>query len=301
MKDNYFSEEDFNNGFIKEAEEAISVYENIVRLGYKENTLLSFDFDFVSNSKGNLENLKDFLQKNYDANFKNLEKYKKKTVWNSISNFLKTKKEEELWILRADSIELPFNEDTFVSWAIDLYCKGYEFDSVLSGYGALIDQEKDSKELDIINFKELFNRGIDEFDRRNFGASIIFFSQAINKNPLDDDSFYYRGYCKDEIFMWGTAREDYDEALKINPNNALALMNRAINKDEMEEYELALEDYNKALAISPDDGLIYANRGNTKFNLDNKKEACEDWFKAKSLGFVPSERFQARMDKECKF
>jgi tetratricopeptide (TPR) repeat protein len=301
MENKYFIEEEFNNGIRREAEVAMSVYENIVGLGYKENTLLSFDFDFISNSKSNLENLKDFLQKNYDAKIKNLEKYKKKTVWSSIINFLKTNKEEDLWILRADSIELPFNEDTFISWAIDLYCKGYEFDSVLSGYGALIDQEKDSKVLDIIEFKELYNRGIDEFDRRNFGAAIIFFSEAISKNPLDDDGFYYRGYCKDEIFMWGSAREDYDEAIKINPNNALTLMNRAINKDEMEEYELALEDYNKALDIDSNNGLVYANRGNTKFNLDDKKGACEDWFKAKSLGFIPSERFQARMDKECQF
>ncbi|MDZ7900808.1 MAG: tetratricopeptide repeat protein [Arcicella sp.] len=171
----------------------------------------------------------------------------------------------------------------------------------MSGYGALIDQKKDSKELNISDFKELFNKGIDEFDRRNFGAAIIFFSQAISKNPLDDDGFYYRGYCKDEIFMWGAAQEDYDEAIKINPNNVLALMNRGVNKDEMEEYESALEDYNKVLEIDPEDSLTYSNRGNTKFNLGDKKGACEDWFKAKSLGFIPSERFQERMDKECQF
>ncbi|MDZ7900811.1 MAG: hypothetical protein U5N85_22640 [Arcicella sp.] len=70
MENEYFTEEEFNDGIRREVEDAISVYENIVGLGYKENTLLSFDFDFVSNSKSNLKNLKDFLQKNYDANIK---------------------------------------------------------------------------------------------------------------------------------------------------------------------------------------------------------------------------------------
>lgn len=302
MENKYFSEEDFNSGFEREATVAISVYQNIVKNGFKNNTLLSFDFDFVSNSKENLENLSDFLQKNYDANIKNLEKYQKKSLLNGLKSFLGIGNNvDSLWILRADSVELVFNEDNFVCWAIDLYCKGYEFDSILSGYGAFFDPKENNKELVIKDYKELYNTGMDELERRNFGAAIIFFSEAINKNPLDDESFYCRGYCKDEIFMWGTARADYDEAIKINPNNIEAFMNRGINKDEVEEYESALEDYNKALEIDSEHSLTYSNRGNTKFNLGDKKGACEDWNKAKSLGFIPSERFQARMDKECQF
>jgi tetratricopeptide (TPR) repeat protein len=302
MENKYFTLERFNSGFEREVTVAQTVYQNIVKSGFKENTLLSFDFDFVSNSKENLESLSDFLQKNYDANIKNLEEYQKKSFWSNLKSFLKANNEDEnLWILRVDSIELPFNENNFICWAIDLYCKGYEFDSILSGYGALFDPKENNKELMIKDYKELFNKGIDELDRKNFGAAIIFFSEAISENPLDDDGFYQRGYCKDEIYLWGSAREDYDEAIKINPNNTDALMNRGVNKDEMEEYESALEDYDKVLEIDPEDNLTYSNRGNTKFNLGDKKGACEDWFKAKSLGFIPSERFQERMDKECQF
>jgi tetratricopeptide (TPR) repeat protein len=280
MAKRFFTEEDFNKQYGKEMVSAVTVYERMTKNGFKDNALATFDFDFVSDKKEKLDSLSKFLNDNYH--------YKLKAV----------KKQDGQWMLEGEAIELPYTEDNLMFWAIDLYCKGYEFDCQLNGYGALtdpknityLDLKKDSAE-------SFHKKGIDAINKRDFGAAIIYFTIALEIDPKKAKTWQARGYCKDEIYIWKAARRDYEKALEIEPNNVDALLILATNKDNAGEHKEALIDYDKVLKLEPENDLAYFNRGNTKLSLGDKKGACADWTKAKSLG---SPYAQDRLDAECK-
>ena len=280
MNTQYFTKEDFNDKYGKEMVSAITVYESMTKSGFKENALATFDFDFISDTKEKLDSLAKFLTQNYNFKLKS------------------PKKENDHWIVQGDAIELPYNEENLMFWALDLYCKGNEFDCRLNGYGALTDP----KNLTYLNLgnqnaDSFHKKGIDALDKRDFGAAINYFSTALKLDPQNKATFQARGYCKDEIHTWKAARKDYDNALKIDPNYVDALLIRATNKDDAGEYNEALKDYDKVIQLEPKNDLAYFNRGNTKFSLGDKKGACDDWSKAKSLD---SPYAQDRMNAECK-
>jgi len=280
MTKRFFTKEEFNKQYGKEMISAVTVYQQMTKNGFKDYALATFDFDFVSDKKEKLDLLSKFLNDNYN--------YKLKAV----------KKQDEQWVLQGDAIELPYNEENLMFWAIDMYCKGYEFDSRLNGYGAFTDP-KNLTYLDLKNDSaETFHKkGIDAINKRDFGAAIIYFSLALEIDPKKAKTWQARGYCKDEIYTWKAARRDYEKALEIEPNNVDALLTLATNKDNAGEHNGALKDYDQVLRLQPENDLAYFNRGNTKFSLGDKKGACEDWTKAKSLG---SPYAQVRLDAECK-
>jgi tetratricopeptide (TPR) repeat protein len=280
MSKRYFTEEDFNNKYGKEMVSAVTVYGRMTKNGFKENALATFDFDFTSDKKENLDSLSKFLKDNYDFTLKN------------------PKRQEDHWLLEGDAIGLPYNEDNLMFWALDLYCKGYEFDCRLGGYGALTDPKNLTYlELENETAENFHKKGIDAINKRNFGAAIIYFTTALKLDEKKAKTWQARGYCKDEIHTWKAARKDYNKALEIDPNYVDALLLRATNKDNAGEHDEALKDYNKVIEIEPKNDLAYFNRGNTKFSLGDKKGACNDWAKAKSLG---SPYAQERITAECK-
>jgi tetratricopeptide (TPR) repeat protein len=280
MNNRYFTEEDFNERYGKEMVSAIIVYENMTKSGFKENALATFDFDFISDAKEKLDSLAKFLTDNYYFKLKS------------------PKKEKDYWIVQGDAIELNCTEDNLMFWALDLYCKGYEFDCRLNGYGALTDP----KNLTYLNLENqtadsFHKKGIDALNNRNFSAAIIYFTIALKLDPKNKTTLQARGYCKDEIHTWKAARKDYAKALEIDPNYVDALLIMATNKDNAGEHKEALNDYYKVIQLEPKNDLAYFNRGNTKFSLGDKKGACEDWTKAKLLG---SAYAQDRLNAECK-
>ena len=280
MGNRYITEADFNNNYGKEMVSAITVYESMTKSGFKENALATFDFDFTSDTKEKLDSLAKFLTDNYNFRLRI------------------PKKEEDHWIVQGDAIELPYTEDNLIFWALDLYCKGYEFDCRLSGYGALTDPKNLTYlNLDNQTADSFHKKGIDALDKRDFGAAINYFTTALKLDPKNKSTWLARGYCKDEIHTWKAARKDYDQALEIDPNYVDALLIRATNKDDAGEHKEALKDYNKVIQLEPKNDLAYFNRGNTKFSLGDKKGACEDWTKSKSLG---SPYAQDRLNAECK-
>ena len=280
MAKRFFTEEEFNKQYGKEMVSAVTVYERMTKNGFKENALATFDFDFVSDKKEKLDSLSKFLNDNYQFKLK------------------ASKKQDGQWMLEGDANELPYSEHNLMFWAIDLYCKGYEFDCRLNGYGALTDP-KNLTYLDLKNdsAESFHKKGIAAINKRDFGAAIIYFTVALEIDPKKAKTWQARGYCKDEIYTWKAARRDYEKALEIEPNSVDALLTLATNKDNAGEHEDALKDYDKVLILEPENDLAYFNRGNTKFSLGDKEGACLDWIKAKSLG---SPYAQNRFDADCK-
>lgn len=265
MNSRYFSQEEFNNNFGKEMVSSQEVYENMKRNGLKDYQFCKFDFDFSSNSKEKLDSLKSFLENNYGYSLKEPE--------------LK----EGVWILWGDATPFPVDSETILYWALGLYVRGYEYDSKLTGYGALVDNPV-FPDLNKEKVDSYFNAGLDAYDKQNTGMAIINWTTVLKIDSNDVNAYYSRAIAKNEIFIWKSALRDYDKAIELAPDFVDAYVNRGATRDESGDYAGALEDYNKAIELKPDIGMIYLNRGNTKYNMGDKNGACADWVKAKELG-----------------
>lgn len=280
MENTFFRKSQFNSNFGKEMASAASVYQQRKKSGIDDYALATYDFIFISDGKDKLTRLGNFLGANYY--------YKVNEV----------KKQDDYWELTGDATEFPVDENNLMYWALDLYCKGYEFDCKLDGYGAMGDPENQKfPVMETNNADHYFELAMEAYNRRNLGMAVIHFSTAIKINPNDPNSWYSRATVKDELYTWKAARRDYDKAIELAPDFVDAIVNRAANKDEAGEYDEAIDDYSKAIALEPQNEMAYFNRGNSKFNKNDKKGACEDWNKAKELG---ADYAQERIDEHCK-
>lgn len=279
MDSRFFTKSEFNAGFGRELSAAYDVYEQRIKSGMKEYALAKYDFVFISDGKEKLENLADFLTKNYDYKINELTE------------------RDGYWELTGDATEFPVDEENLRYWAIGLYHKGFEFDCRLDGYGAMGDPQNQSfPNMDTGKDDYYFELAMEAFNKGNFGMSVIHFSTAIKINPTDPNSWYSRAFMKDKLHTWKAARRDYDKAIELAPDFTDAIINRAANKDGAGEYEDAIADYTKVIEINPNDEMAYFNRGNSRFNMKDKKGACEDWNKAKELG---AEYAQERIAEHC--
>lgn len=280
MEKRFFTQEQFDNNFSKEMISASEVYGQRRKSGIKDYALATYDFVYISDSKNKLDSLGNFLRINYS--------YKISEV----------KKANEYWELTGDATEFPVDEDNLIYWALDLYCKGYEFDCKLNGYGAMSDpKNQDFPQMDSSLEDHYFELAMDAYDKRNLGMAIIYLSTVIKINPKDPNAWYSRAIMKDELHTWKAARRDYDKSIELAPDFIDAIVNRAANKDEAGEYDEAIEDYSKAIQLDQTNAMAYFNRGNSKFNKGDKGGACEDWKKSKELG---ADYAEERIDNHCK-
>jgi len=280
MTNTFFLKSLFNSNFGKEMASAASVYERRKESGINEYALATYDFVFISDEQDKLSKLGNFLSANY--------RYKVNEV----------KRQDSYWELTGDATEFPVDENNLMYWALDMYCKGYEFDCKLDGYGAAGDPTNQKfPDMEINNADYYFELAMEAYNKRNFGMATIHFSTAIKINPEDPNSWYSRAIMKDELHTWKAARRDYDKAIELAPLFVDAIINRAANKDEAGEYDEAIADYDKAIELDLENEMAYFNRGNSKFNKKDIKGACEDWNKAKELGATYA---QERIDDHCK-
>lgn len=272
MSNKYFTWDDFVDSYGGNISSAVDIYENMRGGGLKDYSLLKYDFHFLSNQRQNLELLSDVLKKSYQYSLHDIEK-----------------RDDNLWELSGETNEFPVTADNLMYWALDLYKRGYEHDSILDGYGAPYD-EKNQDFPDFDNSLEdfYFDRGVDNYNAGNLSGAIIDWTNVININPNNPDSYYSRAIVKNELYAWKAALTDYDKAIEIAPDYISAILNRGTLKDENRDYNGAINDYNLVIDNEKSDlrnrQLAFFNRGNTSFNLDKKTQACSDWHTAMELG-----------------
>ena len=282
--DRYFSWEEFSENFGKEMVSAEDVFNSMVKSGLKDNCLTKMDFTFVSDKKENLNKLSEFIKTHYPYSVQEVKKYGK------------------LWEINGETNEIPITSDNLMYWALDMYKRGYEFDSTLDAYGGLFDPKKQVyPELSESKEDYYFDNAVKFYENGNLNGALIYWSLSIAINPNSPDAYYSRAIVKNELYTWKSALRDYDKAIEIAPDFASAILNRGTVKDENEDYIGAIEDYNKVLSLKELDienqQSAYFNRGNTYFNLKNNEKACEDWKKAVELG---AEYAKERIEKHCK-
>lgn len=279
MRERYFNHEQFVANFGKEMASASDVYHLRKRDGVPDYAYATFDFIYISDSKSKLEDLSSFFSHQYGFKIRKIEK------------------ENDHWLLEGNATRFPVDEDNLMFWALDLYCKGYQFDCVLDGYGAIEETDVlDIPKLEKNDVTHYFELAMEAYNNQNLGMAIVHFSTAIKIDPEDPNSWYSRAIIKDDLHTWKAARRDYDMAISLAPDFVDAIVNRGANKDNAGEFESAIDDYNDAIRIDPMNAMAFFNRGNSKHNIKDIKGACEDWKKAMDLG---AEYALERIEKYC--
>ena len=283
--DKFITWEQFSQNFGKEMVSAQSVFNNMKESGVSDFSLAKFDFHFVSNSKNKLEKLQEFLNEHYPYEIKSIKKIKK-----------------GLWELNGETNEIPITESILLYWSLDMYKRGYEFDSKLDGYGAPFDP-KNQKFPNFENSNEnfYFDKGVECYNSGDLSGAIINWTITIKINPKDPNSYYSRAIVKNELYTWKSSLKDYNKAIDLAPDFISALTNRGSLKDENGDYAGAIEDYNRVIKMEKVDienkQMAFFNKGNSEFNLGNKNNACKDWYKAYELG---AEYALERINEKCK-
>lgn len=284
MENSFFTWDDFVEGFGSQMVSAQDVFSNMSKGGLKESSLLKFDFHFLSDNRKNLDALEAFVREHYLYSLQPI-----------------IKRDDNLWELSGETNEFPVTSENLMYWALDMYKRGYEFDSEFDGYGAPYDPDKQQMP-DLGKNKEdhYFNLGLDRYNAGDLSGAIINWSNVIAINDKEVNSYYSRAIVKDELYTWKSALKDYDKAIEIAPNFISALLNRGSLKDENKDYEGAIKDYELVIANkkSNDDDLrkAYFNSGNTYLNLNNNTEACKNWKKSSELG---ADYANERIEKFC--
>lgn len=254
MKNTFFTWNEFSGDFAAQLNGAQEVYESMKKNGLIDNSLLVFDFHFISDKKEKIESLGEYIAEHYPYSIK------------------ETFEKDGEWELRGETNTIPVTADNLRYWVLDMYKRGYEFDASFEAYGAPLDAEKQvfpSKTSDVED--EYFDSAIDDYNAGNLSGAIFNWSLVLEINNQDVDSYYSRAIVKSELHAWKSALRDYDQALEIAPDFISALLNRGSLKDENDDHRGAVVDYEEIIknkkATNEDLSKAYFNKGNALLNL----------------------------------
>jgi tetratricopeptide (TPR) repeat protein len=123
-------------------------------------------------------------------------------------------------------------------------------------------------------------QGWEQVEKGNYEQAIRYFTEAIDLNHKDAESYYSRGTGYSHKGQYDQAILDFSKALEISPRNAKPYYNRGIIFYRKGEYDQAISDFNKVLEINPMDAEAYYNRGITYCKKGQHDQAIFDFKKA---------------------
>ena len=122
-----------------------------------------------------------------------------------------------------------------------------------------------------------FLRGWVKDELGDYKGAIADYDIAILLNPNDADAYLNRGVAKNKLGQYFAAITDFDTVIRTKPDYADAYYNRGVAKDKLDQRNAAIADYETAIRIKPDLAQDYLNRGVTKYKLGLYRSAIADF------------------------
>lgn len=175
------------------------------------------------------------------------------------------------------------------------------------------------------------NPGDAAFNKGDYSAAVVGYTESLQTNPTDLDLLYGRGRAYQEMGKLLEAQADFEQALNLDPKNFQVLLSLATVQLEQKSYasallfatkaeeipgaparasflkgralhqlgmpEDALKAYGNAIQLDKEFGQAYLNRGLLKVALERIKEACEDFKLAAALDYPGAAE---NLEKYCK-
>ncbi len=118
---------------------------------------------------------------------------------------------------------------------------------------------------------------------KNHKVALLDFTKAIMINPKNDEAYYRRGICKDELNDFEGAIADLDIAINFNSNNEFAFHERGRAKLGLKYFSDAKKDFDTAININPKYENAYWSRAMVNDSLSDYSQAIADYTKVIEL------------------
>lgn len=167
--------------------------------------------------------------------------------------------------------------------AKELTQKGMDFYEKREYTDAILQLNK-AIETDPSYYQAYYVRGNIKAVFEDFHGAMKDYNAAVERNPKFADAFYARGNVKMSLKDYYGAIADFTAAIGINENHVEAYFNRGRAKQYLLAYEDAINDCTKIIQINPKNSDAYHMRGLLRINYGNTKDGCLDLSKAGELG-----------------
>ncbi|HVO32659.1 MAG TPA: tetratricopeptide repeat protein, partial [Elusimicrobiota bacterium] len=124
---------------------------------------------------------------------------------------------------------------------------------------------------------EAFNRGVQEFNAKQFNDAIPFFDQAISHDDEFAEAYYARGACRNYLKGYDGAIMDLGDAIRLKPELLDARALRGSIYFAEDQWDQALDDFNYVLSHNADDSITLLNRGVLYLKRENAPAALRDF------------------------
>ncbi len=131
--------------------------------------------------------------------------------------------------------------------------------------------------------KELTQRAIDFYERRDYMEAIVYLNKAIEIDPKYAQAYLVRGNIKSEFEDFHGAMKDYNHALDFNPKMADAYFERGNAKMKLQDYYGAIADFSSTITLNENHIEAYFRRGKAKQFLQAYEDAINDCSKIISI------------------
>jgi tetratricopeptide (TPR) repeat protein len=130
------------------------------------------------------------------------------------------------------------------------------------------------------------NNGMHKLDSKNDTGALNDLTKAIELNPNDSTSYYWRAVTEYHLRDYRRAIDDYTKAIQLSPNDAYSYCNRGLAKYYLEDLTGAIGDYTRAIQLYPANADFYNLRGDVESETDDQIDACNDFKKSCDLGNI---------------
>lgn len=125
----------------------------------------------------------------------------------------------------------------------------------------------------------LLGEAKDLWNDKDYDNSIKIASKAIEINPGYQEAYYQRGLSQQYSDNQEEAIKSYNISIYLKETYE-AFYNRAFCKQRLWDFAGAIEDYSSTISLNQNVGGAYYNRGRAKFELKDYEGAREDYYTA---------------------
>ena len=143
--------------------------------------------------------------------------------------------------------------------------------------------------------QELFGKGLNAFNKGNYGEAVIFYTRCIERDSLTMNVWFNRASAYLRLRDFSKAKDDLDYILLRQPELLNARMQRAVVEAEMGLLPMAIEDVSAVIGQDSTFPKAYLLRGRLRLAaFKDSAGSCQDHRAAFALGDSTALRYMTQ-------
>lgn len=123
---------------------------------------------------------------------------------------------------------------------------------------------------------QLYKSGMSAFIKKEYGAAVDLFNQALDRDPDAFRVWVSRGASHLKRGRVDLALSDFSRAIVLSPDYARAYHMRALAHDQKGDTDAALRDLDQAIGLDPEYGAAYQSRAAVLGKTGQEDQALAD-------------------------